>query len=68
MANIFNEDFRDFKGCDFDKAYKINKVYNESGLPIRFIHINTLIKAKTAAGRYKDLDDIEAHPVKSLFP
>ena len=47
------------KGCAFDEAYKISKVYNESGLLIRFVHINTLIEAKTASGRYKDLDDIE---------
>ena len=47
------------KGCDFDEAYKISKIYNENDLPIRFVHINTLIQAKKAAGRYKDLDDIE---------
>ncbi len=47
------------KGCDFAEAYKISKIYEESGLQIRFVHINTLIEAKTAAGRYKDLDDIE---------
>ena len=47
------------KGCDFDEAYKISKVYDENGLKIRFIHINTLIEAKKASGRYKDLDDIE---------
>ena len=53
------EILKKLKGCSFDEAYKISKVYNESGLPIRFIHVNTLIKAKTASGRYKDLDDIE---------
>ncbi len=47
------------KGCTFDEAYKISKVYDESGLSIKFLHINTLIEAKKAAGRYKDLDDIE---------
>ncbi|MEO6253733.1 MAG: DUF6036 family nucleotidyltransferase [Ferruginibacter sp.] len=47
------------KGCDFDEAYKISKVYDENGLQIRFIHGNTLIQAKTASGRFKDLDDIE---------
>ena len=47
------------KGCDFDEAYKISKIYDENGLQIRFIHINTLVEAKTASGRYKDLDDIE---------
>jgi hypothetical protein len=47
------------KGCDFNEAYKISKLYSEGGLQIRFVHINTLIEAKTASGRYKDLDDIE---------
>ncbi len=47
------------KGCDFDEAYKISKQYDEKGLQIRFIHVNTLIEAKKASGRYKDLDDIE---------
>jgi hypothetical protein len=47
------------KGCDFNEAYKISQLFDESGLQIRFIHINTLIEAKTASGRYKDLDDIE---------
>jgi len=32
---------------------------NEEGLEIRFIHLNNLIEAKKAAGRRKDLDDIE---------
>ena len=53
------EILKKLKGCDFDEAYKISKVYNENGLQIRFIHINTLIQAKKASGRYKDLDDIE---------
>jgi hypothetical protein len=47
------------KGCDFDEAYKISKLFDENGLLIRFVHINTLIEAKKASGRYKDLDDIE---------
>ncbi|MEO7307151.1 MAG: DUF6036 family nucleotidyltransferase [Ferruginibacter sp.] len=47
------------KGCNFEEAYKISKIYDENGLQIRFVHINTLIEAKTASGRYKDLDDIE---------
>jgi hypothetical protein len=47
------------KGCNFDDAYKISKLFDEGGLQIRYVHINTLIEAKTAAGRYKDLDDLE---------
>jgi hypothetical protein len=33
--------------------------FEEDGLSVRFIHLNGLIEAKKAAGRYKDLDDIE---------
>ncbi len=47
------------KGCNFEEAYKISNIYDENGLQIRFIHINSLIQAKKASGRHKDLDDIE---------
>ena len=47
------------KGCNFGDAYKLSNVYDENGLLIRFIHLNTLVQSKKAAGRYKDLDDIE---------
>lgn len=47
------------KGCDFDEAYLLSQVYVEDNLPIRFIHLRTLLQAKKASGRYKDLDDIE---------
>ncbi len=47
------------KGCIFDEAYKMSSLYEEENLLIRFIHVNTLIQAKKAAGRFKDLDDIE---------
>ncbi len=47
------------KGCKFSDAYQMCEVFNENGLVIRFLHLNTLIQAKKAAGRYKDLDDIE---------
>ena len=33
--------------------------FEEDGLKIKFIHINHLIQAKKAAGRFRDLDDIE---------
>lgn len=47
------------KGLQFDETFKQAQYYNESGLIIRFIHINHLIQAKKAAGRYRDLDDID---------
>ena len=47
------------KGCNFEEAYNESQIFEENGLEIRFIHLNTLIQAKTASGRYKDLDDLE---------
>ena len=47
------------KGCDFDESFKLSQIYSDEGLEIRTIHINTLKQSKKAAGRYKDLDDLE---------
>lgn len=47
------------KGVDFDEAFKQAQTFNEEGLMVRFIHLNNLIAAKRAAGRHKDLDDLE---------
>lgn len=47
------------KGVNFDEAFAQAQTFNEEGLVIRFIHLNNLIQAKKAAGRHKDLDDIE---------
>lgn len=47
------------KGCEFREAYELSNTFIENDLQIRFIHVNTLIQAKKASGRYKDLDDIE---------
>jgi len=47
------------KGCDFDESYKLSQIYIDEGLEIRTIHLNTLKQSKKAAGRYKDLDDLE---------
>lgn len=47
------------KGVEFDDAFLQAQFFNEDGLEIRFIHLNNLIEAKKAAGRHKDLDDIE---------
>ena len=52
------------KGCDFDDAFKLSDVHIEEELPIRFINLNNLRDAKKAAGRYKDLDDLEKLSVK----
>jgi hypothetical protein len=42
-----------------DEAYSQIQTFNEEGLSIKFIHLNNLIQSKKAAGRHKDLDDIE---------
>jgi hypothetical protein len=47
------------KGLDFDEAFQLSQIHTEEHVMIRFLHINSLISAKKAAGRYKDLDDIE---------
>jgi len=47
------------KGVEFDEAFSMAQTFNEEELAVRFIHLNNLIQAKRAAGRYKDLDDIE---------
>lgn len=47
------------KGVRFEDAFSQAQIFNEDGLVIKFIHLNNLIQSKKAAGRYKDLDDIE---------
>lgn len=47
------------KGVEFDDAFLQAQIFNEDGLMIKFIHLNNLIQAKKAAGRHKDMDDIE---------
>ena len=46
-------------GLDFNECYKLRKEHNDDGLLIKLVHYNDLIKAKKAAGRHKDLDDLE---------
>ncbi len=46
------------KGLEFETTYKKSQIHDEEGIPIRYLHINSLIDAKKAAGRYKDLEDI----------
>ena len=46
------------KGLKFENAYTRSQIHNDGDMPVRFLHINSLIKAKKSAGRHKDLDDI----------
>ncbi len=47
------------KGLDFNECFQTSEIKNIDGLIIRTLHINDLIKAKKASGRFKDLDDID---------
>ena len=65
MPDIFQSDFNDFifastklKGLNFDDAFK-HLVKEMEGLKVNYLQLNYLIQAKRAAGRFKDLDDIE---------
>ena len=47
------------KGVNFDEAFKHALVKEIDGLQIKYLDLNYLIQSKKAAGRYKDLDDLE---------
>lgn len=47
------------KGVEFTYAMEKAEQKELEGLKVRFLNLADLIKAKTASGRYKDLDDIE---------
>ena len=46
-------------GLNFEETFRQSQFYNEDDLQIRFINLNHLLQAKKAAGRFRDLDDIE---------
>ncbi|MDO9000291.1 hypothetical protein [Sediminibacterium sp.] len=48
-----------FEQVKFDECYSIAPVADIDGVSIKFLHINQLIEAKKAAGRAKDLMDLE---------
>jgi hypothetical protein len=47
------------KGLSFEECFKNAFIFIDDDLSVKTLHINDLIAAKTAAGRSKDLDDIE---------
>lgn len=47
------------KGLEFGSAYEQANDVDIEGLSIRLIHYNDLMKAKQAAGRPRDIDDID---------
>ena len=50
------------KGLDFISAYNNSTIEQVNETPVRIIHLQNLIEAKKAAGRNKDLNDIENLP------
>lgn len=50
------------KGLDFEIAFQKATIEEINKIPVRVIHLNHLITAKTAAGRHKDLNDLENLP------
>ena len=47
------------KGIEFNEAIAKALVYEDEELKIRFLCFDDLVQSKKAAGRFKDLDDIE---------
>ncbi len=54
------------KGLDFMSTYKLSTIEQVDNIEVRIIHLNQLIQAKKAAGRNKDLNDIENLPDSNL--
>jgi hypothetical protein len=48
-----------FDQIQFEECFKLSPIADIEGIPVRFLHINQLIESKRAAGRAKDLIDIE---------
>lgn len=47
------------KGLEFDEAFKASVIFTDNGIDVRCIQYHHLITAKKAAGRSRDLNDIE---------
>lgn len=47
------------KGLNFDEAFQKAQYFTEDNVSFRFLHLNSLLAAKQASGRHKDMDDIE---------
>lgn len=49
----------ELKGVKFSNAFANSEIHLLDEIPVRVIHFKDLIQSKKAAGRHKDLDDIE---------
>jgi len=47
------------KGLNFDECFQKAVYFEEDGLMVRTLHFNHLVDAKKAAGRAKDINDLE---------
>ncbi|MFP5039729.1 DUF6036 family nucleotidyltransferase [Parasediminibacterium sp. JCM 36343] len=47
------------KGVLFEEAFNKCQIFHQGATAVRYIHLNHLLKAKEAAGRFKDKADIE---------
>jgi hypothetical protein len=47
------------KGGEFFDAHLLCKTYIQNNIEVKYIHLNHLLQAKEAAGRYKDKADID---------
>lgn len=54
------------KGLNFEDVYQDASLIEVDGLPLRLIQLPHLIAAKKAAGRFKDLDDLEHLNIKDV--
>lgn len=52
------------KGLDFKSTYNNSTIEQINETPVRIIHLQNLLVAKKAAGRSKDLNDIENLPTE----
>lgn len=52
-------DLKGFEQAKFDDSFALAITATIENVPVKFLHINQLIEAKKAAGRPKDLVDIE---------
>lgn len=46
-------------GITFDEAFQRVQIKEVEGISVKFFHYDDLIKSKLAAGRFKDLSDVE---------
>lgn len=53
------EVLNNIKGVEFSEAYPLCKTFFQNNIAVKYIHLNHLIQAKEAAGRFKDKADIE---------